>query len=166
MEEAIGRNCRFLQGKDRDQPALQELRAALREGRGCRVVVRNYRKDGTLFWQEPSISPVRDEHGRLTHFVGVQDDVTERKFPTNYTHQQVGTMIGANREAVTRAFGLLRGLGAVEVQHRLVRVPEPDALKRAATTGWRAATRCARSPSSGRRGRGAAACGPAPRARR
>ncbi|MDQ5830555.1 MAG: PAS domain-containing protein, partial [Actinomycetota bacterium] len=44
--EAVGRNCRFLQGEDRDQSALEELRAALREGRGCRVVLRNYRKDG------------------------------------------------------------------------------------------------------------------------
>ena len=78
-EEAIGRNCRFLQGADRDQPVLDEIRAALREERECRVVVRNYRKDGTLFWQALSISPVRDEDGRLTHFVGVQDDITERK---------------------------------------------------------------------------------------
>lgn len=77
--EVVGRNCRFLQGPDRDQSALDEIRAALREERDCRVVVRNYRKDGTLFWQELSISPVRDEAGRVTHFVGVQDDVTERK---------------------------------------------------------------------------------------
>ena len=78
-EEVIGRNCRFLQGADRDQPALDEVRTAIREGRECRVDVRNYRKDGTLFWQELSISPVRDETGNVTHFVGIQDDVTERK---------------------------------------------------------------------------------------
>jgi diguanylate cyclase (GGDEF)-like protein/PAS domain S-box-containing protein len=78
-EEAIGRNCRFLQGADRDQPPLEEVRTAIREEREGRVVVRNYRKDGTLFWQELRISPVRDEQGRLTHFVGVHDDVTERK---------------------------------------------------------------------------------------
>jgi diguanylate cyclase (GGDEF)-like protein/PAS domain S-box-containing protein len=78
-EEVIGRNCRFLQGSERDQPSLEEVRAAIREERECRVVVRNYRKDGTLFWQELSISAVRDEQGRLTHFVGVHADVTERK---------------------------------------------------------------------------------------
>jgi diguanylate cyclase (GGDEF)-like protein/PAS domain S-box-containing protein len=78
-EEVLGRNCRFLQGHDRDQPALEEVRSAIREGRDCRVSVRNYRKDGTLFWQELSISPVRDEGGRITHFVGIQEDVTERK---------------------------------------------------------------------------------------
>jgi PAS domain S-box-containing protein len=78
-EEAIGRNCRFLQGEDRDQPALGELRAAIREGRGCQVVLRNYRKDGTLFWNELYVSPIHDEEGRLTYFVGVQNDVTGRK---------------------------------------------------------------------------------------
>ena len=76
--EALGRNCRFLQGEDRDQPALAELRSAVREGRQCTVVLRNYRKDGTLFWNELSIYPVRDEEGRLTNFLGVQNDVTER----------------------------------------------------------------------------------------
>jgi len=78
-EEVIGRNYRFLQGSDRDQPSLEEVRAAIREERGCRVVVRNYRRDGTLFWQDLSISPVRDEQGRLTNFVGVHADVTKRK---------------------------------------------------------------------------------------
>jgi PAS domain S-box-containing protein len=77
--EAVGRNCRFLQGEDRDQSALEELRAALREGRGCRVVLRNYRKDGSLFWNELHVSPVHDEEGRLTNFVGVQNDVTGRR---------------------------------------------------------------------------------------
>jgi PAS domain S-box-containing protein len=77
-EETLGRNCRFLQGEDRDQPALGELRAAVREGRHCTVVLRNYRKDGTLFWNELSIYPVVDEEGGVANFVGVQNDVTER----------------------------------------------------------------------------------------
>jgi PAS domain S-box-containing protein len=77
-QEVLGRNCRFLQREDRAQPALGELKAALCEGRHCTVVLRNYRKDGTLFWNELSIYPVRDEDGRMTNFVGVQNDVTER----------------------------------------------------------------------------------------
>jgi PAS domain S-box-containing protein len=77
-EEVLGRNCRFLQDKDRDQPALGELRTAVREGRHCTVVLRNYRKDGSLFWNELSIYPVRDEDGRTSSFVGVQNDITER----------------------------------------------------------------------------------------
>jgi len=56
---------------------------------------------------------------------------------TRYTHQQIASMIGANREAVTRAFGLLRGLGAVEIHRRLVRVTDMEALERAAVSQWR-----------------------------
>jgi diguanylate cyclase (GGDEF)-like protein/PAS domain S-box-containing protein len=78
-EEVIGRNCRFLQGTDRNQPALPELRAAIRGGRDCEVLLRNYRKDGTLFWNELRLSPVHDDRGRLVNFVGVQNDVTGRK---------------------------------------------------------------------------------------
>ena len=77
-EEALGRNCRFLQDEDRDQPAIAELRMAVREGRQRTVILRNYRKDGTLFWNELSIYPVRDEGGRVANFVGVQNDVTGR----------------------------------------------------------------------------------------
>jgi PAS domain S-box-containing protein len=78
-DEVVGRNCRFLQGQDRDQSELDELRGAIREGRECRVVLRNYKKDGTPFWNELSISPVHDEAGRLINHVGVQNDITERK---------------------------------------------------------------------------------------
>src|SRR5918993_2826424 len=79
MEEVVGRNCRFLQGEDRDQAALEELRACIREGQECRIVLRNYRKDGTRFWNELYVSPVRDDEGNLTNFVGVQNDVTQSK---------------------------------------------------------------------------------------
>jgi PAS domain S-box-containing protein len=77
-EEALGRNCRFLQGEDHDQPALEELRTAIHEERHCTVVLRNYRKDGTMFWNELSVYPVRNETGHMINFVGVQNDVTER----------------------------------------------------------------------------------------
>ncbi len=77
--EAIGRNLRFLQGKDPNQPALDKLRAAIRTGKDCKVVLRNYRKDGTLFWNELQISPVYNDRGQLTHFIGVQTDITDRK---------------------------------------------------------------------------------------
>jgi len=77
-EEVLGRNCRFLQGEDRDQPALAKLRTAVHEGLHCTVVLRNYRKDGTLFWNELSVYPVHDEENRVTNFVGVQNDITER----------------------------------------------------------------------------------------
>ena len=78
-EEVRGRNCRFLQGGYHEQPALDELREALTQERECRVVLRNYRKDGTPFWNELYVSPVHDEDGLLTNFVGVQNDITERR---------------------------------------------------------------------------------------
>lgn len=78
LEEVLGHNCRFLQGTDRDQPNLEELRAAIREGRECRAVLKNYRKDGTPFWNELYISPVYGEDERLASFIGVQNDITER----------------------------------------------------------------------------------------
>jgi PAS domain S-box-containing protein len=77
-EEVVGYNCRFLQGEERDQPALGALRAAIREERHCTVVLRNYRKNGTLFYNELSVYPVRDENDHLMSFVGVQNDITER----------------------------------------------------------------------------------------
>jgi len=79
VDEVLGHNCRFLQGEDRDQPALGELRVALREEREFRAVLKNYRKDGTPFWNELYVSPVHDEEGRLTNFVGVQNDITQRR---------------------------------------------------------------------------------------
>jgi len=78
-DEVVGRNCRFLQGEDRDQPGLDELRAAIEERRDATVILRNYRKDGALFYNELSVSPVFDGEGQLTQFIGVQTDITERK---------------------------------------------------------------------------------------
>lgn len=74
-----GHNLRLLQADDRDQPEILEIRQALREQRDTMVVLRNYRKDGTLFWNSLLISPVHDAYGRITHFVGLQTDVTEAK---------------------------------------------------------------------------------------
>ena len=58
--EVIGQNCRLLLRDDRDQPELEAIRAALREQRECHVVLRNYRKDGSLFWNDVYLAPVRD----------------------------------------------------------------------------------------------------------
>jgi diguanylate cyclase (GGDEF)-like protein/PAS domain S-box-containing protein len=77
-EEVCGRNCRFLQGSDMRQPDLGTLRQALRDGTDVKTVLRNYRKDGTLFWNELYLSPIRNPAGRLTHYVGIQNDVTAR----------------------------------------------------------------------------------------
>lgn len=77
--EVIGRNCRFLQGPETDKATVAEIRAALAEGRSVTAELLNYRKDGRTFWNLLSITPVRDSEKRITHFVGVQRDITERK---------------------------------------------------------------------------------------
>jgi PAS domain S-box-containing protein len=79
VAEVLGRNCRFLQGPDSDTMAVAEIRAALREHRECVVEILNYRKDGTAFWNRLSITPVRDSSGEVTHFIGIQSDVTARR---------------------------------------------------------------------------------------
>lgn len=77
-DEVAGRNCRFLQGDDRDQPARSQIREALERGRELSVVLRNYRRDGTMFWNELTLAPIRDGAGAVSHFVGIQMDITDR----------------------------------------------------------------------------------------
>jgi sigma-B regulation protein RsbU (phosphoserine phosphatase) len=81
--EVLGRNCRFLQGPDSDPATVAEIRAAIAEQRECVVEILNYRRDGTSFWNRLSITPVRDEAGVVTHFIGIQSDVTARREAEN-----------------------------------------------------------------------------------
>ncbi|MDG4867210.1 EAL domain-containing protein [Guyparkeria sp. 1SP6A2] len=78
-DEIIGRNCRFLQGKDTDPEAIAEIRDGVARREPVRVLLRNYRKDGKPFWNELHVSPVEDDSGEVTHFVGLQNDVSEYK---------------------------------------------------------------------------------------
>lgn len=79
LAAVIGQNPRFLHGADRDQPDLDHVRAAIAEHRDAAVVLRNYRANGDLYWVELAISPVRNESGHVTHFVGVQRDIDRQK---------------------------------------------------------------------------------------
>jgi len=78
LPELVGHNCRIMQNNDNDQEDIHELRAALQTKRDAHVILRNYRKDGSLFWNEIYISPIQDQQGRITHYVGVLNDVTHR----------------------------------------------------------------------------------------
>ena len=78
-EDVLGRNPRLLQTDDTDQEALASIREALEEGRAIEVTLLNRRRDGAPFWNELSISPVRDDCGVLSHFVGVQTDISARR---------------------------------------------------------------------------------------
>jgi diguanylate cyclase (GGDEF)-like protein/PAS domain S-box-containing protein len=77
-DEVLGRNCRFLQRNDTRQAGLDMLREALRAGTGCVALVRNYRKDGSMFWNQLGLAPMLDASGRLTHYLGTLADVTDR----------------------------------------------------------------------------------------
>ena len=68
VAEVIGRNCRFLQGPGTNPEAVEELRTAIRNKRAVTVILLNYRKDGTPFWNRLAITPVRDAAGAVTHF--------------------------------------------------------------------------------------------------
>ena len=78
-DEVLGKNCRFLQGSQTDQLQIDKIRKAINLGVPCTVEILNYRKDGTPFWNRLSITPLRDYDGNITHYVGIQSDITELK---------------------------------------------------------------------------------------
>jgi two-component system phosphate regulon sensor histidine kinase PhoR len=87
-EEVIGLNCRFLQGSDLGQDALLELNESVMKGIPVTVVLRNYQKGGKMFWNELSLAPVRDHEGVVTHFIGIQTDITcKRTMETDLMEQ-------------------------------------------------------------------------------
>lgn len=76
-EEILGRNCRFLQNDDRDQDVLEKIRSLIKNREKGTVRLRNYGKDGSLFWNDLSIAPIKSKKGEINYFVGIQRDVTE-----------------------------------------------------------------------------------------
>ncbi len=96
-DEAVGRNCRFLQGPHSDPVTIAKLRHAIHDQQEISVTILNYRKDGTPFWNDVHISPMFDDYGDLTHFVGVQSDVSVRKRAEE------------NRDLLVQASGILTG---------------------------------------------------------
>ncbi|MBD2663730.1 multi-sensor hybrid histidine kinase [Richelia sinica FACHB-800] len=102
-QDVIGCNCRFLQGKDNQQPGLNKLRVAIQRGVECSVVLRNYRQNGQLFWNELSISPIYNDHGQLTHFIGIQNDITASKIAEKAlrkSEERWQLAIEANQDAI------------------------------------------------------------------
>jgi PAS domain S-box-containing protein len=76
VDDILYRDCRFLQANDRQQPGVEVLRTAIASRQPCRQILRNYRKDGSAFWNELSITPVFNEADQLTYFIGIQKDVS------------------------------------------------------------------------------------------
>ncbi len=102
--EVIGRDCRFLQGGDRHQIGLLELRQAIQEKRECHAVLLNYRKDGTAFWNDLYIAPVFNEHGELTNYIGIQTDITDQVKSTQRlleSEERLRTVLTSIKEGIT-----------------------------------------------------------------
>jgi len=76
VDDILYQDCRFLQDGDRAQPGLAAIREAVKHNQPCRQIIRNYRKDGSMFWNELSITPVFNEADQLTYFIGIQKDVS------------------------------------------------------------------------------------------
>jgi len=83
-ESTVGTNCRFLQGEQTDTDHVAAMRAAIDDNEPVQKTIRNYRKDGTMFWNEITLAPLRDGDGEVTNYLGFQQDVTERK---EYEHR-------------------------------------------------------------------------------
>ncbi len=78
QEEVIGRNCRFLQGDDRNQKEIKRIQEAINDQKPVEVILRNYKKDGELFYNRFKIIPLFDRNGKLIYFLGVQYDITRQ----------------------------------------------------------------------------------------
>lgn len=118
--DVLGRNCRFLQGPGTDLDTVGVLRTAILEQREVTVQLLNYRKDGTPFWNRLSITPVRDASGAVTHFIGIQSDVTGEK-------QAKDALEKANALLEAAGLAMKRDLqAAADVQRSLLPVDLPD----------------------------------------
>lgn len=114
--EATGQNCRFLQAEDRNQPGLKPLRNGLANRAVTKTLLRNYRKNGEMFWNELYVSPVRDRNNELIYFVGVQNDVTQREnLAADRALLEAAIMSAAESVVITDA-------GYDGIDHRIVMV--------------------------------------------
>jgi phosphoserine phosphatase RsbU/P len=119
VAEVLGRNCRFLQSSATDPAAVDALRTAISEKRAVTVQLLNHRKDGTPFWNRLSITPVQDVSGMITHFIGVQSDVTAEK-------QAIDELKRANERLEAAGQAIKRDLeAAADLQHALLPVELP-----------------------------------------
>lgn len=76
-DEVLGKNCRFLQYTDRDQEGIRRIHDAIEKGNPCQAVIKNYDRNGKLFWNRLSISPIKNNQNELTHYIGLVEDISE-----------------------------------------------------------------------------------------
>ncbi len=124
-EEVIGRNPRFLQGPETDPETVEKLSGAIANEEPVTVEIRNYRRDGTPFWNELTIAPVYDDD-ELVHYVGFQNDVTDRKLAEDLAEERA-EKIAAERQVLDRILGRVNGLLS-EISRILVEGTNADAI--------------------------------------
>lgn len=126
VEEVLGRNPRFLQGPGTDPETVEEIAEAIDNEEEVTVEIRNYRRDGTPFWNELTVAPVHDEDGDLAHYVGFQNDVTERKAAERLAEERA-EKLATERRALDRLLGRVNGLLS-EISRILVENWDPDVI--------------------------------------
>ena len=144
-DEVLGRNCRLLQGQETEPDAVATVRSAIRDGRECSVELLNYRKDGTKFWNALFVTPVRDDDGRLAHFVGVQADVTGRRVLEQAFHQSqkmeaVGQLAGGVAHDFNNLLTIISGYSDILLSTLGASDPVRESVKAISEAGGRAAS--------------------------
>lgn len=108
-EEILGQNCRLLQGEEMDEATVAEIRQAIDAEEPITTEIRNYRKDGTMFWNRLTITPIEDETGTVTHYLGFQEDISERK-----VYEQEKALFEMQADATEQAVFITDADGTIE----------------------------------------------------
>jgi PAS domain S-box-containing protein len=132
-EETLGRTCSFLQGPHTNPDTVAKIRAAIQEERECVAELLNYRKDGSPFWNRLAITPVRNAQGQVTHFIGLQSDITERKEMERMKDELVSTVSHELRTPLASLRGftelMLKRTFPADKQREFLRIIHNESLR-------------------------------------
>ncbi|MCK7550739.1 sensor domain-containing diguanylate cyclase [Marinobacter goseongensis] len=151
-EDILGRNCRFLNGVEHDQPEVRRIREAILREEPIRITVRNFRKDGTLFWNNLIINPIRDWRGKTSHFVGIVRDISREIEQQRQLESLLAKLRDANETLENKVS--LRTSELEEANHMLERLALTDELtgvhnrRNLISRGHLEVLRCSRSGST------------------